>query len=77
MARLLLSDPLMYCRHEILSDGKRGLSAPYGEHWRRWRKVDYHYTNMEMTDKLMTWTRIFFGVASAHGDEREGCAVLP
>lgn len=22
-----------------MSDGKRGLSAPYGEHWRKWRKV--------------------------------------
>ncbi|KAH9023345.1 cytochrome P450 [Lactarius pseudohatsudake] len=25
-------------RQDILSGGKRGLSAPYGDHWRRWRK---------------------------------------
>jgi len=23
-----------------LSGGKRGLSAPYGDHWRKWRKVN-------------------------------------
>jgi hypothetical protein len=32
--------PQTHDRHEILSGGKRGLSAPYGEHWRRWRKVN-------------------------------------
>ncbi|KAH9169386.1 cytochrome P450 [Lactarius sanguifluus] len=28
-------------RHDILSGGKRGLSAPYGDHWRRWRKLQH------------------------------------
>ena len=26
-------------RHEILSGSKRGLSEPYGYHWRTWRKA--------------------------------------
>lgn len=26
-------------RHEILSGGLRGLTSPYGEYWRKWRKV--------------------------------------
>ena len=26
-------------RGEILSDNKRGLMLPYGEPWRKWRKV--------------------------------------
>ncbi|KAI0319727.1 cytochrome P450 [Amylostereum chailletii] len=27
--------------HEILSGGMRGLSMPYGEHWRKWRKIQH------------------------------------
>ncbi|KAH8986988.1 cytochrome P450 [Lactarius hatsudake] len=27
-------------RYDILSGGKRGLSAPYGDHWRRWRNFN-------------------------------------
>ena len=37
--RLSMSILLTYYRNEILSEGKRGLSAPYGEYWRKWRKV--------------------------------------
>lgn len=35
------SRPRMVVAHEILSGGKRGLSAPYGDHWRRWRKLQH------------------------------------
>ncbi|KAI9430397.1 hypothetical protein H4582DRAFT_2018344 [Lactarius indigo] len=28
-------------RHDILSEGKRGLSAPYGYRWKRWRKLQH------------------------------------
>ncbi|KAI9438165.1 hypothetical protein H4582DRAFT_1953272 [Lactarius indigo] len=27
--------------HDILSEGKRGLSTPYGYRWRRWRKLQH------------------------------------
>ncbi|KAI0274536.1 cytochrome P450 [Russula aff. rugulosa BPL654] len=35
------SRPRFVVPHEILSGGKRGLSAPYGDHWRRWRKLQH------------------------------------
>jgi len=35
------SRPRFVASHEILSEGKRGLSAPYGEHWRKWRKFQH------------------------------------
>ncbi|KAH9053172.1 cytochrome P450 [Lactarius vividus] len=34
-----------YGSHDILSGGKRGLSAPYGDHWRRWHKLQHIGTN--------------------------------
>jgi hypothetical protein len=37
------SRPRFVVSHEILSDGKRGVSAPYGDYWKRWRKVNYLY----------------------------------
>ncbi|KAF8263089.1 cytochrome P450 [Lactarius quietus] len=35
------SRPRLVVAHEILSESKRGLSAPYGDHWRRWRKLQH------------------------------------
>lgn len=60
-----------------MSDGKRGASAPYGDYWKRWRKVNYLYQYGGFTDKLIILIWISFGVASAHGDEWESCVVLP
>lgn len=68
-------DPLTHLRHEILSSGKRGVTSPYGDFWRKWRKVRPDI-NSEMTDKLITSTRMYFGVATAQGYEWEGCATL-
>jgi hypothetical protein len=69
-------DPLTYSRHEILSSAKRGVTSPYGDYWRRWRKVKF-MINLE--NRLIISTRMLclFGIASAHSDEWEGCAVLP
>jgi hypothetical protein len=73
-----LVDPPTFSRHEILSSGKRGVTAPYGDYWRRWRKVKL-IINPAMTNRLIMSTRISYllGIASAHGDEWEGCAALP
>lgn len=35
------SRPRLVVAHDILSGGKRGLSAPYGDHWRSWRKLQH------------------------------------
>ncbi|KAI0298398.1 cytochrome P450 [Multifurca ochricompacta] len=35
------SRPRLVVAHDILSGGKRGLSSPYGDHWRRWRKLQH------------------------------------
>ncbi|KAH9956358.1 cytochrome P450 [Russula dissimulans] len=35
------SRPRFVAAHDILSGGKRGLSSPYGEHWRKWRKLQH------------------------------------
>jgi len=75
MLCLSMSNLLACYSHEILSEGKRGLSAPYGEHWRKWRKVNLLLTRRRM--KFITPTRIYFGVAPARGDEWQGCAILP
>ncbi|KAI0055362.1 cytochrome P450 [Artomyces pyxidatus] len=35
------SRPRLIVAHEILSGGMRGLTMPYGEKWRKWRKIQH------------------------------------
>ncbi|KAH9048920.1 cytochrome P450, partial [Lactarius hengduanensis] len=43
------SRPRLVVAHDILSGGKRGLSAPYGDHWRKWRKLQHKGMNERAT----------------------------
>lgn len=47
------SRPRLVVAHDILSGGKRGLSAPYGDHWRRWRKLQH----MGMNERASVYYR--------------------
>ncbi|KAH8990855.1 cytochrome P450 [Lactarius akahatsu] len=47
------SRPRLVVAHDILSGGKRGLSAPYGDHWRRWRKLQH----MGMNERAAVYYR--------------------
>ncbi|KAH9077584.1 cytochrome P450 [Lactarius deliciosus] len=47
------SRPRLVVAHDILSGGKRGLSAPYGNHWRRWRKLQH----MGMNERAAVYYR--------------------
>ena len=58
-------------RHEILSGGKDGLSAPYGDHWGRWCKV-CSFMAIETLVRFISSA----GVASTHRNEREGRNLL-
>ena len=45
------------CSGEILSDNKRGLMLPYGEDWRKWRKVlhnGFHSRRAETYNEIQT-----------------------
>ncbi|VDB85723.1 unnamed protein product [Peniophora sp. CBMAI 1063] len=39
------SRPRLVTAHEVLSGSLRGLSSPYNEHWKRWRKVQHDGMN--------------------------------